>query len=94
MKIAIAIACLAAFSAAPSLASDGYVSHKSLKSMGLAAMKDMSDAQGMAVRGQSKGGNGGIHFGSGLLLPPLNPGTHGHVTITITTSTVAGATAH
>jgi len=40
-------------SAAPALAGDGQVSHKSLAKMGLSGMQTMSDSQGQQIRGLS-----------------------------------------
>jgi hypothetical protein len=53
MKSLYALATIVAFSAVPAFAGEGHVSTNSLAKMGLAGMKTMNDAQGMAIRGLS-----------------------------------------
>ncbi|HEV8069487.1 MAG TPA: hypothetical protein VGP76_17230 [Planctomycetaceae bacterium] len=53
MKTLLSIASVLVLSAAPALAGDGQVSHKSLAKMGLSGMQTMSDSQGQQIRGLS-----------------------------------------
>jgi hypothetical protein len=53
MKTLLSIASVLVLSAAPALAGDGQVSHKSLAKMGLSGMQTMTDSQGMKIRGTS-----------------------------------------
>jgi hypothetical protein len=57
--------------AAPALAGDGYVPQSTLRSLGLAGMETVSEAEGMQVRGMSGCARVmGISVVSGLLLEP------------------------
>jgi hypothetical protein len=62
MKTLLSIASVLVLSAAPALAGDGQVSHKSLAKMGLSGMQTMSDTQGMKIRGTSVAVVAGISY--------------------------------
>jgi hypothetical protein len=65
------VAVLVCLLAAPALAGDGHVPQSTLKSLGLAGMQPVSDAEGMHVRGMSGCARVmGISLVSGLLLEP------------------------
>jgi len=53
MKLALGLVLSTLFSIAPAFAGDGNIARRDLARMGLSGMKAMSDAQGMAIRGQA-----------------------------------------
>jgi len=65
------VAILVCLSAAPAVAGDGSIPPSTLRSLGLADMQVLSDAEGMQVRGMSGCARVmGISLVSGLLLEP------------------------
>ena len=53
MKSLIALVCVVSLSAAAAVAGDGRISDNSLAKIGLSAMKPMTDAHGLQIRGMS-----------------------------------------
>jgi hypothetical protein len=78
MKTLLSVAALVVLAGSSAMAADGRVSHQSLNKMGLSGMTVMSDAQGMAVRGQfaiASGTSFAIQFGGGGAAGSVNTST-------------------
>jgi hypothetical protein len=78
MKTLLSVAALVVLAGSSAMAADGRVSHQSLSKMGLSGMQVMSDAQGMAVRGQfaiASGTSFAIQFGGGGVAGSVNTST-------------------
>ena len=72
MRPALALALVAVLCAAPALAGDGNVSQATLSTLGLGGMQEISDAEGMQVRGMASsfGSVKGTSLILGRLLTP------------------------
>jgi hypothetical protein len=78
MKTLLSIAAVVVLAASSAMAGDGRVSQQSLAKMGLSSMQQMSDSQGMHVRGQfaiASGTSFAIQFGGGGAAGSVNTST-------------------
>lgn len=78
MKNAMLVLAVLVVMAAPAFAVDGNVSQTTLKSVGLSELQQMSDSEGMQVRGRLNG-NGGVIGTSLISFQLVSPDTKNYI---------------